>query len=43
MRTVLSLKEWRAILDIINRREMRRLNDRLVDAMVSDACEEGPD
>ncbi len=42
MRVVLSLKEWFSILDIINKREMRRLNDRLVDAMVSDMYEEGP-
>ncbi len=42
MRVVLSLREWFSILDIINKREMRRLNDRLVDAMVSDMYEERP-
>ena len=41
MRVALSLKEWFSILDIINKREIRRLNDRLVNSMVSDMYEEG--
>lgn len=42
MRVMLSTEELFALLKIINEREMRRLDDRLVDAMISDAYEEGP-